>query len=122
MDAAHRRPASGLCDPHGSWSGLPLDARQTEEVLLTAAQSAFAVALLVSLSLSRWEAIFLFGLFIVQFLIPNEQIRMVIAVVCMVLAAGILIRERHNIGTLLHHARAALSPQREVAEPTPAEP
>ncbi len=106
---------------HGSWSGLPLDDRQVEEVLLTAAQSAFAVALLISLSLSRWEAIFLFGLFIVQFLIPNEQIRLVIAVVYMVLAAGILVRERDNIGTLLRHARAALSPQREVVDPSPVE-
>src|SRR5207253_6519159 len=36
----------------GSWHGLPIIARQREEVLLTAAQSLFAVAVLASLSLT----------------------------------------------------------------------
>src|SRR5205814_5534287 len=46
----------------GSLHGLPIIARQREELLLTAAQSIFAVATLCSLSLSVREAAFLFGL------------------------------------------------------------
>ena len=36
---------------------LDFDSRQSEEVFLTAAQSLFAVAILVSLSINRWEAL-----------------------------------------------------------------
>src|SRR4051812_24550809 len=52
----------------GSLHGLPIVARQREELLLTAAQSLFAVATLCNLSLSVREAGFLFGLFWAQFL------------------------------------------------------
>src|SRR5204862_2824073 len=52
----------------GTLHGLPIVARQREELLLTAAQSIFAVATLCSLSLSVREAAFLFGLFWAQFL------------------------------------------------------
>src|SRR5207253_4849754 len=40
----------------GTWSGLPIVARQRDELLLTAAQSVFAVAVLASLSLTTREA------------------------------------------------------------------
>lgn len=50
-------------------SGLPIDAHQREELLLTAAQSFFAIAVLASLSISTREAALLFGLFWAQFLI-----------------------------------------------------
>jgi cation:H+ antiporter len=53
----------------GGWSGLPIDAHQREEVFLTAAQSFFALAVLVTLSISVREAAMLFGLFWAQFLI-----------------------------------------------------
>ena len=89
----------------GSWHGLPLDDRQVEEVLLTAAQSAFAVAVLASLSISRWEAILLFSLFAVQFVVPNEAIRMVIAGVYILLATLILIRDRAAVKRLLGFAK-----------------
>jgi cation:H+ antiporter len=52
----------------GSLDGLPIIARQREEVLLTAAQSFFAVAILVNLSMSLREAWILFVLFWTQFL------------------------------------------------------
>ncbi|MCI3130782.1 sodium:proton exchanger [Phenylobacterium aquaticum] len=47
-------------------TSLPLDARQKEEFLLTAAQSLFAIMLLVRLRLSVLAAGLLFGLFAVQ--------------------------------------------------------
>jgi cation:H+ antiporter len=53
----------------GSLNGLPVEPAQREEVLLTAAQTVFAVALLVNLSISLREAFALFGLFWAQFLL-----------------------------------------------------
>src|SRR5262245_65136510 len=53
----------------GHVSGLPLDSLQREELFLTAAQSVFAVAVLVSRSISVREAWMLFGLFIAQFVL-----------------------------------------------------
>ncbi|MCC7023624.1 MAG: hypothetical protein IT338_12420, partial [Thermomicrobiales bacterium] len=51
----------------GGISELPLDIRQEQEILLTAAQSLFAVALLLDRRLSVIGASLLFGLFAVQF-------------------------------------------------------
>jgi cation:H+ antiporter len=52
-----------------SVDGLPILSRQREEIFLTAAQSVFALAVLVNLSLSIREALALFGLFWAQFVI-----------------------------------------------------
>ena len=49
--------------------GLPLDSLQREELFLTAAQSVFAVAILVNRSISVREALALFFLFIGQFVL-----------------------------------------------------
>ena len=53
----------------GSLHGLPIDAVQREELFLTAAQSFFAIAVLLNLRMSLREACFLFGLFWGQFLL-----------------------------------------------------
>jgi cation:H+ antiporter len=53
----------------GSLHGLPVDPAQRQEVLLTAAQTVFAVAILVNLSISLREAMALFGLFWAQFIL-----------------------------------------------------
>jgi cation:H+ antiporter len=53
----------------GSLSGLPVGPAQRQEVLLTAAQTVFAVAILVNLSISLREAFALFGLFWAQFVL-----------------------------------------------------
>jgi cation:H+ antiporter len=50
----------------GHPAALPFDQRQTAEVLLTAAQSLFGVAVLASLSLEFSEALALAGLFVAQ--------------------------------------------------------
>lgn len=47
---------------------LPLDQRQSAEVLLTSAQSFYAVAVLLNFNISLWEAVGLLGLFMAQFL------------------------------------------------------
>ena len=52
-----------------STDGLPLDTQQRYELLITAAQSLFAVAILIDLSITFYGAIGLLSLFLVQFLI-----------------------------------------------------
>jgi cation:H+ antiporter len=51
----------------GTTDGLPLDAQQRVELLLTAAQSLFAVSILITLALTTRNALALFVLFAVQF-------------------------------------------------------
>lgn len=85
--------------------GLPLDGRQQEELFLTAAQSIFAVAVMTSLSLSRREATLLLSLFLVQFLVPNTEVRLTIAVLYVLLALWIVVRERRQVRGLLALAR-----------------
>jgi len=104
---------------NGSFDALPLDSRQTEEVLLTAAQSAFAVAILASLSLSAWEAGILFGLFAFQFAIPNTHIRLGVAVVYLILTAGLLLWQRANLPILMRSAREAAADYARAREQAP---
>jgi cation:H+ antiporter len=85
----------------GSAHGLPVDAHQREELLLTASQSVFAVATLISLSISMPEALGLFGLFWAQFLlgaiVPHEWAgyeRIAVSIGYLVLAGIILARDR----------------------------
>ena len=89
-------------------AGLPLDGRQTEEVFLTAAQSLFAVAVLISLSLGRLEAIALLGLFMIQFLIPISEVRLAIAAIYIVLALFLIVSQRGEVRRLLGWARTAM--------------
>jgi len=53
----------------GSLHGLPVEPAQRQEVLLTAAQTVFAVAILINLCISLREAFALFGLFWAQFIL-----------------------------------------------------
>lgn len=91
-----------------SLHGLPIDSLQREELFLTAAQSVFAVAVLVNRSIGVREALMLLGLFLGQFvlggLLPEELRsleRVGIGVLYLVLAAGILVRQRRFLGPLL---------------------
>lgn len=80
----------------GRPDALPLDARQREEVLLTAAQSLFAVALLLDLRLSLMGAAALFGLFVVQLVFP--EIRMPITIVYGALTLMVIVVSRRHVG------------------------
>lgn len=77
----------------GTFSPLDFDARQSDEVFLTAGQSLFAVAILVSLSMSRWEAILLAALFTTQFVFTAGTVRVAYGAVYCLLALAILIRD-----------------------------
>ena len=58
---------------------LPLDARQTEELFLTSAQSLLAAMLIVDLQFSRLEAVLLAAAFVVQLLFTEAAVRMAFA-------------------------------------------
>src|SRR5262245_41149725 len=92
----------------GSLSGLPVEPRQREELLLTASQSVFAVATLASLSLSLREAGLLLVLFFAQFVIgalvprPYHGIELIaVSAMYLVLGVAILIRNRGPLRALL---------------------
>ena len=87
--------------------GLPIDAHQREELFLTAAQSAFAVAILVNLSMSVREAGLVLGLFLFQFIAGavgpasvHGPVRIVTGIAYLVLAAGWLVKNRRELGPL----------------------
>lgn len=81
----------------GGRSALPLDGRQTEEMLLTATQTVLGVSVLLALRFPRWAAWTLLGLFAVQFAIPGQHGRYLISIVYAVLAVLALVRNRHAL-------------------------
>src|SRR6476620_10843462 len=112
----------------GTLHGLPLDSLQREELFLTAAQSAFAVAVLANRSISVKEAWALLGLFLSQFVLGavlpegvRELERIVVGIVYMILAAGMIYQQRRAVRPLIRdgfrtpvaelvHAEAVLEP------------
>ncbi len=75
---------------------LPLDNRQVEEVLLTAAQSIFGFVVLTELRLSVGEAMLLFGLFAGQLLSPGLTTRLWFSGAYIVLAVLWFAASRHH--------------------------
>src|SRR3954447_8147541 len=63
----------------GGARGILLDARQTEEFILTAAQTALGFAALVDLKMKIWESLVLLGLFAAQFAFPGTAVRLAFA-------------------------------------------
>ncbi|MEI7924629.1 MAG: sodium:calcium antiporter [Chloroflexota bacterium] len=88
---------------------LPLDVRQNEEMLLTAAQSIFAVAVVLSLSLSLREALMLFGLFAVTFVVPSTEVRLAAAFVYLGLTVIIVVMQRAELPAIWRSARETLA-------------
>jgi cation:H+ antiporter len=64
-----------LGGPHA----FALDPRQTEELLLTAAQGLLAVILILDRKLEVWESVALLVLYVAQFAIPSHDARIVFA-------------------------------------------
>jgi cation:H+ antiporter len=88
----------------GGIVALPLDRRQQQEVLLTAAQSLFAVSLLLDLRLSIVGAAMLFGLFVLQMVAPDT--REVVTVAYFVLTAVVLVVSRKHVLRAFRWVRA----------------
>jgi cation:H+ antiporter len=84
-----------------SLHGLPIAGTQAGELLLTAAQSLFAVAMLVNLRMSLAEAGWIFGLFWAQFIASlvggerfHDEVLLVTSVIYLV--AGVVLLWRHR--------------------------
>jgi cation:H+ antiporter len=99
-----------------SFTPLPMDDRQIEEVFLTAGQSLFAVAILMSLSLNKWEAGIMFVLFAAQLFAPWPEVRWAFGILYVLLAIRWLIVERRAVPALFHTARDNLNQARIVPE------
>ena len=86
----------------GALTSLPLDARQHEEFFLTAAQSMFALALLLQWRLSVWGAVALAVLFLTQLGLaffyqatPEREIQILTTMAWLYLALAALLLIRH---------------------------
>jgi cation:H+ antiporter len=86
---------------------LPMDSRQVEEVFLTAAQSAFAVAIFASLSISSREALLLLGLFGTQLFFTDPAVRYGYGGVYLLLAGYVLFQDRQTLPIVFRQARQA---------------
>jgi cation:H+ antiporter len=98
--------------------GLPLDTQQRFELLLTAAQSLFAVSILVNLSLTVSGAVTLLMLFSVQvvasFTLPTEANQLLIIILSAIygaLAAGQFLRRRHDTARLIREGLVTPLPE-----------
>ncbi|MBI3326131.1 MAG: sodium:calcium antiporter [Nitrospinae bacterium] len=94
---------------------MVMDARQNEEIFLTAAQSLFAVAILANLSLSLAEAALLFALFATQLFSTDATFRYVYAYLYIVLTMGLVAISRESrqaILRLLPRSRGVASSER----------
>ncbi len=93
-----------FCIAAGSLSGLELDARQTQELLLTSAQSLLATLLICDLSFSRVEAVMLAALFGVQLIFPSSEVRIAFALLYLAIFGGLLVhspeRRAHFVALL----------------------
>ena len=94
----------------GSAGGMHMDARQVEEMFLTAAQSIFAVAVLANLSFSLLEALIVFVLFWTQLLFPDPQFRFYYSFLYVVLGVGlVLVKKDVRDGFVALFSRASVS-------------
>jgi cation:H+ antiporter len=100
----------------GGGVALHLDSRQTSEMLLTAAQTAFGFAVLIKLRFHLVSAIAVGGLFLTQFLVRDTTAHLVVSVIYLVLAAAVLVRDRRHVPLLAqpfgHWARPARAARR----------
>jgi cation:H+ antiporter len=106
----------------GGLHGLPIDPHQREELFLTAAQSFFALAVLVTLSITTREALLLFSLFWAQFVIgavvPDSfgGLELVgLGVAYLVLGALVFLRDRAHVVPLIRDGFR--TPYRDLGEP-----
>jgi cation:H+ antiporter len=105
----------------GRYGALPFDAKQSAEIWLTAAQSLFAIAVLIDFEISVREALVLLSLFVSQvaleFLLirglelPLSAAELLVAytVVYVVLAVGLFAARWRSFRTLMGEARGTIT-------------
>ena len=91
-----------------SLHGLPIESGQRLELLLTGAQSLFAVALIANLRMSIREAWWIFGLFFTQFLASvfageqhHDQVLVATSAVYLVVGCWLLVQHRAAVTALV---------------------
>jgi cation:H+ antiporter len=97
----------------GQYGVLPFDAEQTGEIWITAAQSFFAIAILVDFKMSMREAVALFGLFISQVVLefiflkiwqpfpdPKMELLLAYTAIYLILGMALLIHRRDRLRRL----------------------
>jgi cation:H+ antiporter len=82
-----------FCLSAGNLSGLPLDARQTEELILTSTQSLLATILVIDMRFSRAEAVLLALLFAGQFLFTSTEVRYLFIAFYLAISVGLLVAD-----------------------------
>ncbi|MEE8442623.1 MAG: sodium:calcium antiporter [Dehalococcoidia bacterium] len=90
----------------GQLSGLPLDSRQSWEIWLTAAQSLFAVVLLLRGRLSPKSGLALLVLFSTQLIFVQPVIRHIYTFIYLGLTAAVLVKDPGRLGQLSRMASA----------------
>ena len=96
----------------GHVGALVLDARQTEELILTASQSMLGVSFLLNGRLSGKKAVLLLLLFLVQLPFPQANVRYGLSALYLVLAAVQIVRHRRFIG---QHLKLTFNPPKPSA-------
>ncbi len=83
----------------GQLSAMPLVPRQQEELLLTSAQSLFAVAILANFRFTLWESLIVLVLFIAHVFSPSTHVRLMFAAAYIGAALFLLFlkRDRHRL-------------------------
>jgi cation:H+ antiporter len=105
----------------GGVTALPLDGRQVEEFLLTAAQTLLGVAALLSLRFPRWLGFTLLGLFGMGYAVPGQACRYLLCALYGGIAVVALARgRRHILPTLAAPFRRVPVPAADQAVPAPA--
>ncbi|MFB6307710.1 MAG: sodium:calcium antiporter, partial [Haloarculaceae archaeon] len=91
----------------GSYGVLQFNQKQAGEIWLTAAQSFFAVTLLVNFEISLREAVALLGLFALQFLPAFQSFEglLLFSGVYLVLGAVVLVRRRSDLPVVVERAK-----------------
>jgi cation:H+ antiporter len=84
----------------GSAAGIVLDARQTEEFILTATQTLLGFAVLIDLRLSVFEAVALLALFAAQFPFPQPAVRLGFSAAYALLAVALLVWRRRDLPSI----------------------
>jgi cation:H+ antiporter len=93
----------------GSAKGIALDARQTEEFILTAAQTVLGFAVLLDMRLAIWESLALLVLFAVQFPFPQPGVRLLISAAYAGIALVVILQRRRHLPGLVRQTFAGSS-------------
>ncbi len=90
-------------------SSLPLDDRQREEFLLTAAQSLLGVAIIINLRFNVFEALALLFLFLLQFVYQSVETRYLLSFAYILIAIPMVVAHRREIGKSLDYVLKLLN-------------